>query len=154
MSDRGRGYTSGQRLMNHVSLTIDSRLENIPLAGLCAKEFASGYFSPDKLFDIDQALTEVVNNCIEHAYGHKNVNQIIIAFRLLSDRLVIEVSDTGKEYDVKLLESLTTDFNFDPDDIVNLPEGGFGLKIIKLCMDEVNYLRTNGSNRWLLAKYF
>lgn len=139
--------------MNIVSLTIDSCPTHVPLVGVCAKEMAVDYFSVDHLSEIEQALVELVNNCIEHAYSGQNGCQITVQYMLENDRLVIKVTDQGKQFDPKRLENLDADFDYDPLDIDNLPEGGFGLKIIKSCMDEVLYNRINGNNQWSLTKY-
>jgi serine/threonine-protein kinase RsbW len=139
--------------MNQVSLTIDSRPENVPLVGACAKELAGDLFSAEKLSEIEQALTEAVNNCIEHAYCGSEEFQIIIKYVLSNDCLLIEITDQGKQFDADYLKNLNTEFNYDPYNIDDLPEGGFGLKVIKTYMDEVDYRRENGKNYWLLKKY-
>ncbi len=139
--------------MNHVSLVIDSRPENVPLVGAYARELVGNFFSEVKLTEIEQALAETVNNCIEHAYGGSGRNQILINYTLANDRLIVEVTDQGKPFDAERMKNLTAEFDYDSLDIDNLPEGGFGLKVIKSCMDEVNYRREDGKNCWSLAKY-
>lgn len=139
--------------MNCVSLTIDSRPENVPLVGSCAKGMAAEFFSLDKLAEIEQALAETVNNCIEHAYSGSEDHQIAVNYTLSGDRLCIEIIDQGKQFDPERLNNLDADFDYDPLDINNLPEGGFGLKVIKSCMDEVNYRREDGKNHWSLTKF-
>lgn len=139
--------------MNQISLTIDSRPENVPLAGFCAKEFAGHLFNTEQLSNIEQALVEAVNNCIEHGYSGLSKGKIIINYNLSSERFVIELIDQGKEFDATRLEKLNTDFTYDPLDIDNLPEGGFGLIVIKRCMDEISYRREDGKNYWTLTKF-
>ena len=138
--------------MNRVSLTIDSRPENVPLACACVKELVTEFFPIDKLLEIEQALAETVNNCIEHAYSGSEDQQITINYAISNDRLLIEIIDQGKQFDPERLKNLNTDFDYDPLDIDSLPEGGFGLKVIKSCMDEVNYQREDGKNHWSLTK--
>lgn len=139
--------------MNRVSLTIDSRPENVPLACTCVKELVTKFFPVDKLLEIEQALAETVNNCIEHAYSGSEDQQITINYAISNNRLFIEIIDQGKQFDSEHLKNLNTDFDYDPLDINNLPEGGFGLKVIKSCMDEVNYYREDGKNHWSLTKH-
>ncbi len=139
--------------MNHVSLTIDSRPENVALVGACAKEIVGDSFSVEKLSEIEQALVETVNNCIEHAYSGLEDRQITIKYALSNDRFLIEITDQGKKIDPQCLKKLTTEVDFDPSDIDSLPEGGFGLKVINSCMDEVNYRREHGKNHWSLTKF-
>lgn len=142
----------GYELVNFASLTIAGRPDNIPLAGLCGKEFASCFFPTEKLIEIEQALVETINNCVEHAYADSDGAPIKIEFKLLKDRLLIEVTDHGKQFLSNRLVQADSAFDFDPEDIDNLPEGGMGLMIIKSCMDDVSYHRNEGTNFWRLTK--
>lgn len=139
--------------MNKIKLIILNRLENSRLVGLCAKEVAAQLFDEAALTEIELAVIEIVNNCIEHACTDSDNQQISIEFLLKADRLLIEVMDKGKAIAPDLLEDISNDFNFDSTDFENLPEGGMGLKIVKNCMDEVSYQNQNGKNHWLLTKY-
>ncbi len=145
---RKRGKT-----MNRITLTIISNLENSRLAGLCAKEIASQSFDETSVTEIELAVVEIVNNCIEHACVDCDKHQISIEFWLSEDQLSIEIIDQGNAIDPVWIDNISTDFDFDPDDLENLPEGGMGLKIVKNCMDEVSYQNLNEQNRWLLTKY-
>lgn len=139
--------------MNRISLTIASRPENARLVGLCAKEIACEAFDNETVAEIELAVVEAVNNCIEHACAGLDQHQIIIEFWLRKDRLSIEMIDQGAAIELEWLDNLSADFDFDPTDMENLPEGGMGLKIIKNCMDEVSYQNVDDRNRWLLTKY-
>ncbi|MGR9087184.1 MAG: ATP-binding protein [Gammaproteobacteria bacterium] len=139
--------------MNRISLTISSLPENARLAGYCAREIADEAFDAVALAEIEQAVVEAVNNCIEHACAESDQQQIAIGFWLHQDRLCVEIVDQGHAIDPEWLEDLNVDFDFDPSDLSNLPEGGMGLKIVKKCMDEVSYRNVDCLNRWLLIKY-
>ena len=139
--------------MNKIQLIILNQLENARLVGLCAKEIAAQSFDEAALMEIELATVEIVNNCIEHAYSGSDNQQISIEFWLNADLLLIEIMDTGKSMDLKLLDNLGSDFNFDHTDMENIPEGGMGLKIVKNCMDEMSYQNQNGKNYWSLTKY-
>jgi serine/threonine-protein kinase RsbW len=133
-------------------LTVDSSLENIPLISKYVKEIAKDFFSVTQLAEIEQAVSEAINNCIKHAYGYSDQHQITVQCTLLNNRLLIEIIDQGKPFDVRHLEEINTDFDYDPLDIINLPESGLGLKIIKNYMDEVSYQRKDGNNHWSYYK--
>lgn len=138
--------------MNYASITISSRYENTRLAALCAKEISAMSFKPEAVDEIELSVVELVNNCIEHAYEESEDSQIFIEFKVFKEQLIIEVVDNGRGMNLALLESMNGDFNFDPDDLNNLPEGGFGLNIIKASMDDVAYERLSNSNHWKLIK--
>lgn len=137
--------------MNRVSLTITSHLENARLVGLCVREIASRAFNEAAQAEIELAVVETVNNCIEHACAGSDKHPIAIEFLLSDDRLSIEMIDQGQAIQPEWLNQLNA--NFDDADLDNLSEGGRGLKIVKSCMDEVSYQHRDGRNRWLLIKY-
>lgn len=134
-------------------LTVDSSLENIPLISHYVKETAKNFFSEVQLLEIEQAISEAVNNCIEHAYEYSDRHSITLNCTMLDNGLLIEMCDQGKPFDIRCLEDVNTEFDFDPIDIENLPEGGLGLKIIKTYMDNVGYRRENSKNYWYFTKY-
>lgn len=137
------------------SLTLNISSDNGQIAAVCerAKVFTKGRFSPEAFAELEIALAETLNNCIEHAYSGAQDLPITLHFTLTDDRLVIEIIDnSSKELDAAALNNLNTDIEFDPLDIDNLPEGGFGLKIIKNCLDNLRYYHENDQNHWLLTK--
>lgn len=139
--------------MNRITLTITSKWENVRIAALCAKEIAHQAFDEAALVEIEVAVVETVNNCIEHAYAGSDEHQVTIRYLLADDQLVIEIIDDGKVMAKNFLDNLHTDFDFDPTDFDNLPEGGMGLKLVKNCMDEVCYQHNGEHNLWVLTKY-
>lgn len=140
--------------VNKVILVIMSDFKNARLAGLCAKETACEFFDDESLAEIELAVVETVNNCIEHAYAETDSHQIAIEFWATETEFCVEVVDRGKEIKAEQLEYIDANFDFDYSDIDNLPEGGMGLKIIYNCMDRVSYQNINGRNCWLLIKLF
>ena len=139
--------------MNRIVLTITSCFKNSRVVGLCAREIASESFDEASVAEIELAVVEAANNCIEHACACSENHQISIEFYLDEELLTIELIDQGKAIEPEQLKNSNADFNFDTTDIKNLPEGGMGLKIVKKCMDEVIYQHLNSRNHWLLTKY-
>jgi Anti-sigma regulatory factor (Ser/Thr protein kinase) len=140
-----------------ITLIFTSDLKNSRLAGLCANEIASELFDEASLAEIELAVVEIVNNCIEHAYAGSDQHKIVVKFCLNEDRLSVEIIDRGKAIEPEQLEifngDVDLDFDFDCSDIEGLPEGDMGLKIVKNCMDVVTFKNANGYNHCLLIKY-
>ncbi len=139
--------------MNHITLTIQSKLGNVRLAAICAKEVAANHFTEDEQAEIEIAVVETINNSIEHACAGSECHTIAITYLLTNRYLSIDVKDNGKTFETYDLDNLDAQFDFDPNDFDSLPESGMGLKIIKSCMDEVLYQNTETQNHWLLIKY-
>lgn len=139
--------------MNYAKLIISSRLENISLVASCAKGIAGRSFRDEVLSEIELSVSELITNCIEHAYENSNDKEISIEFKRFETHLIINVSDEGKALDPQILKNINGIFDFDPEDFDNLPEGGFGLNIMKASMDEVTYERLSTRNQWTLTKF-
>jgi serine/threonine-protein kinase RsbW len=139
-----------------IKMIIDSDIENVSLirkiiSRLC--EFTP--FSRTEAFYVGLCVVESVNNAIKHAYGNELGHQVEIIFALHSNRLILEISDTGRSMDPKYLPSKGELFiEFNPDDMDSLPEGQMGLAIINEVMDQVAYTTSEGVNKLTLTKNF
>jgi serine/threonine-protein kinase RsbW len=125
MSQSMKPSTNGGGLV--VRLTIPARPEYITLCRLALTGIGRlRALSDELLADLKLALTEAASNSVRHAYGDR-VGVVEIAYELLPDRLVIEVTDDGE--------------GFDPAEAVGPPdelsEGGLGIAIIRAIADEV-----------------
>ncbi len=94
------------------------------------------------------AIREALNNVIKHAYQNRPNNKINLLISLKSKHITISISDFGKSR--KSIKEATLDFN--PKDIENLPEGGFGLYIIEKIMDTTEYKIENDKNTYIMTK--
>jgi serine/threonine-protein kinase RsbW len=111
-----------------VRLTIPARAEYITLCRLALTGIARlRPLSEELLADLKLALTEAASNSVRHAYPGDDPGLVEISYRLLPDRLVIEVSDEGGGFD-------SSGRDREPDD---LSEGGLGIAIIRAIADEV-----------------
>jgi serine/threonine-protein kinase RsbW len=111
-----------------VRLTIPARAEYITLCRLALTGIARVRpLSEETLADLKLALTEAASNSVRHAYADKNLGTVEISYRLLPDRLVIEVTDDGGGFD-------PADAHATPDE---LSEGGLGIAIIRAIADDV-----------------
>jgi serine/threonine-protein kinase RsbW len=132
-----------------INLSIDSRLENVPLVGLAVR----GIVSQSSLGEVDAyhvevSIVEAVNNAIQHAYQGNPGQDVEIVLSLHADRIECTVSDAGVP-----LESFRGDGpDYDPTDRANLPEGGMGLAIIRRGMDEAAYESRGGKNTLRMVK--
>jgi serine/threonine-protein kinase RsbW len=112
-----------------VRLTIPARAEYITLCRLALTGIARVRdLSDEVLADLKLALTEAASNSVRHAYsGDDDAGVVEISYELLSDRLVIEVTDDGAGFD-------PAEPDAPPEE---LSEGGLGLAIIRAIADEV-----------------
>jgi serine/threonine-protein kinase RsbW len=117
-----------------VRLTIPARAEYITLCRLALTGIARVRALPDELLaDLKLALTEAASNSVRHAYAGDHAGVVEISYKLLPDRLVIEVTDEGEGFDPEMRGA--------PEE---LSEGGLGIAIIRAIADEVEIGRQPG----------
>jgi anti-sigma regulatory factor (Ser/Thr protein kinase) len=72
-----------------------------------------------------------------------------LRLRLYNDRVEARFADQGVAYQPAAAQPIQLD------DVLTLPEGGFGLVIVRAAVDWLRYRRTPaGTNCWRLAKRF
>lgn len=102
---------------------------------------------------VELALAEALTNIVEHGYGGDAVDEIRVRLAERAGALEVEVWDRGRPIPPgKLEQADDTTFQYDPQDLDGLPEGGLGLALIKAAFNEVRYRRKAGVNRLQLVK--
>jgi serine/threonine-protein kinase RsbW len=139
-----------------VKIIINSDLKHVSLVGRSIHELCVGIsrFRVEP-YEIELCVVEAVNNAIEHAYGKEKGHEVEVRFFLGHDRLVVDICDTGKPMDVRLLEQADQSMpEAHHDGIHAIAEQGRGLPIIKEIMDAVIYETKRGKNRLSMTKFF
>lgn len=99
--------------------------------------------------EVQIALTEAVNNVVEHAYSGSSPGDVTIDCQLHSERLWVSIRDAGGPYPGDTLpDGKPADINVRSAD---LPEGGFGWFLIRELASRVEYERTGGGNNLSLC---
>jgi serine/threonine-protein kinase RsbW len=90
-------------------------------------------------------LAEVLNNIVEHAYSGLPPGVICVDLRLLADGLHCRVEDQGHPMPESGLPR--GDLPAVDVGVPDLPEGGFGWRIIRSLATDLTHVRTGGTNR-------
>jgi serine/threonine-protein kinase RsbW len=102
---------------------------------------------------LEIALCEVLTNIVQHGFAGAAPAPVEVDCVEQADALVVEVRDRGRAIPRERLDAAGADtFAFDPEDIAALPEGGFGLALVKAAFDVVDYRSENGVNCMHLEK--
>ncbi len=133
-----------------IKLSVKSDAKNVSFVcetvGNFLKNFNVDKSTRDK---VELCLAEALNNIIRHAYKNNPENLVNIKAEKSGNEIKIALVDYGIPRPANAKPTL----NFDPEDIENLPEGGFGLYLIENLMDENLYKTVAGKNILLLKKY-
>lgn len=141
--------------MRKITLTIDSKLDNVALIGTAIQGLCTlTPLTATAIDDVQLCVVESVNNAIEHSYANQMNYLVEVTVSLFPDYLMIEIADTGEAMDASLLKFVTSPDITRLPPLRKLPEGGWGLYIIKSRMDEVTYYSHKGLNILRLVKRF
>jgi serine/threonine-protein kinase RsbW len=108
---------------------------------------------PEWSAQFDLGLTEALTNVVRHGYGAARHGRISIICFDSGNSWRLTLGDQGKPIPkVRLAQSGRSVFDFDPDDLESIPEGGMGLSLIRACFDIVDYEACVHGNLMTLSK--
>ncbi len=108
-------------------LSIPTKSEYVSVARLTSSVIANNMgFDIEDIEDIKVAVGEACNNAVLHT--ENNEHTFDLAFIAESERLVIEVKDSGKGFSMD---------NYEEPDLAHPKEHGLGIFIMKSLMDDL-----------------
>lgn len=104
--------------------------------------------SDDTIDNIQVALSEALNNVVEHAFVHLPASEVCLCITCGPSKLCVTIVDSG----APLPEALLSDPGMPDLDVAPdaLPEGGFGWSLIHTLTKDIAYQREDGINRLCL----
>jgi len=112
------------------------------------REATSVHPSAEQRARFATATIEIGGNIVRHAYDEDAPGPLALALRAWPDRLEAAFTDHGRPYAPRPAAPPTP---LDEVQIDRLPEGGFGLALVRDALDALDYTRTDdGLNRWML----
>jgi anti-sigma regulatory factor (Ser/Thr protein kinase) len=131
-------------------LTIRNALEELERAAVWLDGFAEATgIAADATSKLQVAMDEVLSNIINHGFSGaaRGQHEIGLDVRRLQDRVELEISDDGPEFDPTRAEPQAP-----RDDSSELRVGGAGLNFVRSLVDDLRYQRNAGLNCLLLTK--
>ncbi|GJQ31969.1 MAG: sigma factor serine-protein kinase [Ignavibacteriaceae bacterium] len=132
---------------NH-ELRVKSSTENLALIReFVSSEARNSGISKEVVDKLILAVDEASSNIIRHAYKNSPEGEIIVTFILEGDECTIVLTDYGTGFNPAQVKS--------PDMVSYLKEkkrGGLGIHLMKILMDEVDYLSVSGEYNKLVLK--
>jgi serine/threonine-protein kinase RsbW len=124
-----------------MTLDINSSPENARKALLAMTHCLTAVGYPrDATDSVELVLAEVINNIVEHAHSECSQGLIEITLRTGQQSLECCIKDNGKEMpNGQLPSGLQPEI---PEELADLPEGGFGWYLIKSLACDVSYTRS------------
>ena len=127
------------------AVTVAAQLENVRiLAEWLRSRCAQAGIAEAEAFDLELAMVEAANNCIEHGYADNPQGMIGLDFIFAEGRAVVRLTDQGARIPERVL-SECREVPFDAQE-------GRGIALVRSCVDEIEYRSENGLNCLELAK--
>ncbi|MCB5174502.1 MULTISPECIES: ATP-binding protein [Microvirga] len=136
-----------------ISLLIDSDLDKVAHIARAVRGVCTGLLAAEEADAVELSVVEAINNVIKHGYHGQPGQDVQVIVGLHPDRVVIEIVDHAPPMQAGLIEQASEDlFSFDATNLDDVPEGGMGLALIRMNMDEVEYSAGSGENRLRMVK--
>lgn len=133
-------FQAGLDLASDVSARVGSLVTQM------ADEFVGG--------EVQLGLMECLVNIVRHGYAGQAPGRVRVRCLASARQWCLTVTDQGHPIPAdRLRQADGSVFDFDPDDLDALPQGGMGLSLIREVFDRVDYRSLAGSNQLLLAKF-
>jgi serine/threonine-protein kinase RsbW len=133
-----------------IVITLDSRLENVALAGRALHGLgAEAGLGPLECDQLELCVVEAVTNCVVHAYNGQPGNEVRLRVALGEGALEVQVVDRGSPIPPGALEPREPEL---PEDALTLAEHGRGLLILRMLMDSLDYTSDARGNVLTLVK--
>lgn len=151
----GKPATAGGETLSYrrVRFHVPAVLSDIAAVAVAVKAFIAGNVSEDLCNAIELGVTEALTNVVTHGYAGVAHAAVEVTVEESPAAVIVQVMDSGRPIpEEAFLRAGRSVFDFDPDDIGQLPVGGMGLSLIKELFDAVKYETQDGINRLTLAK--
>lgn len=142
--------------MRKFIVSLESDLRHVAIADTYVRSLCNlSPLSPSEGACVLLSVVEWLNNVIRHGYNDQPGQMLRLEVELQADYLRIRIHDWGCGLPDGALEKASTPLSeaallrYDL-----LPEGGWGLYLIKRCMDRVNYHSNDGHNVLTLVKRY
>jgi anti-sigma regulatory factor (Ser/Thr protein kinase) len=128
-------------------LTISSKVDQVAWAGVAVRAVAHCWsFDEQVAAELELAVVELINNCIEHAYQLQPGHPVELEIDARQRELTIEVRDRGVPHS-RAGKPPKVEFK-DPtaSALDDLPEGGWGLGLVLSFVDSIEFFARDGWN--------
>lgn len=134
-------------------LSVQATLQDVACAVQALRAILPARLAEAERNALEIALGEVLTNIVQHGFPGAVRAPIEVGWAEHPHAFVVEVRDTGCAIPRAKLEAAgPASFAFDAGNIAALPEGGFGLALVKAAFDVVDYRSEHGVNCMHLEK--
>lgn len=132
--------------MPHLELRFESRLELVSLAGAAVRAMCEVRgVDPESTSAIELLAVEIATNVVEHGYQGRAGEPVQLRISFGDEQVDVEVADTGEVLPAeRVANAELPEILLDATE--DLPEGGFGLALVRMLADTVEVTSKEGWN--------
>jgi serine/threonine-protein kinase RsbW len=134
--------------MRETTLSVACSFENLPIVGDAARDAAVELVGPEAGVHVEIAVTELCSNIIRHGHPTDPAHEFTMILRGGDRGLQVEIRDEGPPFAFHEKPMPAVDGGLDA-----LPEGGFGIPLVRATMDRVELRREGSVNVFYLEKW-
>lgn len=140
--------------VRRASFMFEATLEDVSRVAQALQFFIPPSIPEESRIEMEIGVVEAMTNIVKHGYESCAAGVIEISYSFSDGLITIELRDQGKPISTEaLLGSGDAAFDFDPEDIANLPESGMGMPLIRSTFDRIDYVHADGANVLRLIKH-
>lgn len=133
-------------------LEAEPSLLGVRYLGAATRAICALVLHEEQAAELDLALVEAATNIVKHGFCGRSDGRIRLRLDVSEERVEVELRDNGPAFDPLSVPQAApwdadSDASFDA-----LPEGGFGVSLVRALADGCNYQRQDGENVLILWK--
>lgn len=137
-----------------LDLDLDATFGAVSAAGDRLGSLLEQHFGEERGVQLRLGIAEAMTNVVEHGYAGREGGHLHLLAVAGPSQWCFTLTDNGRPIPGDALRGADGSvFDFDPDAIAELPEGGMGLSLIQLVFDRVDYKVEATSNRLILTAF-
>lgn len=137
-------------MSNRFQITRAAELESLELFRNFISDCCSKYDIPGEVvLELKLAVDEACTNIIEHGYKGMDPGSIILAFWIVPDRILVQITDFGQVFEPVEGEKPDVEAALNDEEF-----GGIGLYLIHQSMDNIDYQVSTEGNTLTFTKCY
>jgi serine/threonine-protein kinase RsbW len=137
-----------------LDLDLDATFEAVSAAGDRLGSLLEQHFGEERGVQLRLGIAEAMTNVVEHGYAGREGGHLHLLAVAGPSQWCFTLTDSGRPIPGDALRGADGSvFDFDPDAIAELPEGGMGLSLIQMVFDRVDYKVEAIGNRLILTAF-
>jgi serine/threonine-protein kinase RsbW len=137
-----------------LDLGLDATFEAVSAAGDRLGSMLDQHFGEERGVQLRMGIVEAMTNVVEHGCAGREGGHLHLLAVAGPSQWCFTLTDNGRPIPSDALRGADGSvFDFDPDAIAELPEGGMGLSLIQMVFDRVDYKVEATRNRLILTAF-